>query len=71
MNCPILLLGRYEDLCVKVEIGIDDIIDYAQKKKCVGLSNSSKTGKNVEEAFYFMVYCLYQININHKNLTDI
>lgn len=45
---------------------------YSKNKNFVGYFEvSSKTGRNVINAFEFLANCIYQINNNNKNLKDL
>ena len=66
LNIPVLLVGTSadrEDIKVKSE----DAINYAKKHNFIGYFEvSSKTGKNVYDAFEFLVYSLYQLTFERK-----
>ena len=66
-NIPVLLLGTHSDKEEK-EVKSEDAINYAKKHNFIGYFEvSSKTGKNVYEAFEFLAYSLYQLKFEKKN----
>ena len=68
---PILLLGIHADKD-NYMVNIDSIIMFARENNFIGyIEISSLEGKNVKEAYKFLAYCIYQINIKKKDLTDI
>ena len=71
-NFPILLIGTKADIKNERKIKSEEAIEYAKRKNFIGYYEISLiTGKNVFDSIDFLENCIYQININNKELKDI